>query len=387
MTPAWYHIEHTDQLDSPVLVVYPERVKENIRLAIGMIGDVQRLRPHAKTHKSPGVTRLLLDAGIHKFKCATIAEAEMLGSCGVPDQAASGRDDRGRSGSPIDILLAYQPVGPKLLRFLSLIRKFPAVHFSCLVVRPDAAQAMSTVFAAHELRVPVYIDLNVGMNRTGIIPGEAALQLYQYCSHLPGIQPVGLHAYDGHIHDKDMDLRKRQCEEAFAPVDRLRDQLQALGLPRPLIVAGGSPTFPVLCQRTDIECSPGTFVYWDKGYSDSCPEQPFLPAALVLTRVISLPGTGRLCLDLGHKSIAAENELSRRVSFLNAPELKPVGQSEEHLVVDAGPGHGYRIGDLLYGLPFHICPTVALYERAYTIGDGDVTGEWANLARDRKISV
>jgi len=126
-------------------------------------------------------------------------------------------------------------------------------------------------------------------------------------------------------------------------------------------------------------------VYWDKGYSDGCPEQGFLPAALVISRVVSLPAAGRLCLDLGHKSIAAENELTRRVYFLNAPDWKPVGQSEEHLVVEAGEGHGQHPGDIVYGLPIHICPTVNLYERAYTIEGGRLTGEWKNIARDKKI--
>jgi D-serine deaminase-like pyridoxal phosphate-dependent protein len=106
-----------------------------------------------------------------------------------------------------------------------------------------------------------------------------------------------------------------------------------------------------------------------------------------VSRVISLPAPGRLCLDLGHKSIAAENELSRRVSFLNAPDWKAIGQSEEHLVVSASEEHGHHPGDIVYGLPMHICPTVNLYERVYTIEEGRLTGEWKNTARDRKISV
>jgi D-serine deaminase-like pyridoxal phosphate-dependent protein len=128
-------------------------------------------------------------------------------------------------------------------------------------------------------------------------------------------------------------------------------------------------------------------VYWDKGYLDLCPEQPFLPAALVMTRVISMPDSTKLCLDLGHKSIGAENELSRRVYFLNAPGLRPISQSEEHLVVDAGKSHAYKIGDILYGIPVHICPTVALYERIYTVEDHRISGEWKNMARDRKITI
>ncbi|MBO9620357.1 MAG: D-TA family PLP-dependent enzyme, partial [Niabella sp.] len=81
----WYRIKNIDELDTPALVVYPERVKQNIELAIKMVGTIDRLRPHVKTHKSKEVTQLLLDAGVTKFKCATIAEAEMLGIVKAPD--------------------------------------------------------------------------------------------------------------------------------------------------------------------------------------------------------------------------------------------------------------------------------------------------------------
>src|SRR5882757_6715583 len=175
---AWYAIKEMDRLDTPALVVYPPAIKKNIGLAVEMAGGPARLRPHVKTHKSPDVTRLLLEAGIHKFKCATIAEAEMLALCGAED-----------------VLLAYQPVGPKLGRFVTLIRKYPATKFSCLIDDLTIAREMDTVFSEAGLNVPVYIDLNVGMNRTGILPGEAALHLYKQASKARGITPVGLHAY------------------------------------------------------------------------------------------------------------------------------------------------------------------------------------------------
>jgi D-serine deaminase-like pyridoxal phosphate-dependent protein len=132
-------------------------------------------------------------------------------------------------------------------------------------------------------------------------------------------------------------------------------------------------------------------VYWDKGYGDQFPDQPFEPAALVVTRVISVRGDRRLCLDLGHKSISAENELTKRVGFLNGADLVPLGQSEEHLVVEStfegGQSRGFQIGDVFYGIPYHICPTVALYERVFVVENGRVGGEWRNVARDRKLTV
>lgn len=366
----WYAIKDIDKLDTPTLVIYPERVKENINILKGMIDNVARLRPHVKTHKSKDVALLMLDAGITKFKCATIAEAEMLGMCQAPD-----------------VLLAYQPVGPKLDRFIQLIDTYPGTKYSCLVDNYTAAKSISDAALQNHLQITVYIDLNVGMNRTGITPGSDALQLYMDCDALPGIWPIGLHAYDGHLHVADLAIRTKKCNEAFEGVKKLQQDIRAKDYPEPVIISGGSPTFPIHAKREEVECSPGTFIYWDRGYSLICAEQPFLTAALVVSRVISLPDETKLCLDVGHKSVSAENELSKRIYFLNAPGLIMTSQSEEHLVVDAGEGHHYKIGDVLYGLPYHICPTIALYERAITIENNTISGEWWNIARDRKITI
>lgn len=366
----WYRIDDIAELDSPALVIYPDRVKKNIATAVSMIDDVLRLRPHVKTSKSREAIQLMLLAGIQKFKCATIAEAETLGICEAPD-----------------VLLAYQPTGPKLQRFVAVIKKYPATKFSCLTDNIVAAQQMAMIFEESGIVVPVFIDVNVGMNRTGIAPGEELLHLYAACGKLGGIHPVGLHAYDGHIRDKDFAARTKNCDAAFAAVEKLQLAIMSQGFSKPIIVMGGSPSFSVHCKRKDIECSPGTFVYWDKGYSDLCPEQAFLPAALVVSRIISFPTSNRICLDLGHKSIAAENELERRVFFLDATGLTPVGQSEEHLIMENNGEHVFTSGEVLYGLPLHVCPTVALYERAIIIEDGKISGEWRTIARDRKIEV
>ena len=109
MTESWYLVDDINEIDSPALLIYKDRVQHNIALAIQIVGDADRLRPHVKTHKSPEAVKLMLAAGITKFKCATIAEAEMLAMIDAPD-----------------VLLAYQPVGPKLGRFISLIKKYPS---------------------------------------------------------------------------------------------------------------------------------------------------------------------------------------------------------------------------------------------------------------------
>lgn len=369
MNKEWYHIKDIQQIDSPALVVFPQQVKKNIQAAIETVGNVDRLRPHIKTNKSAAATQLMLDAGITKFKCATIAEAEMLGMINAPD-----------------VLLAYQPTGPKLRRFIELIKKFPATKYSCLVDNIDCAKEQSHAFEENKMQVEVYADLNVGMNRTGIAPGDA-IELCKFLSSAKRIKFAGLHAYDGHFRNPDINARTKECDTAFAAVEKLKEELSNAGITVKNIIAGGSPTFPIHAKRKNVECSPGTFIYWDKGYLDQCPEQNFIPAAVLVTRIISLPSSTKVCTDLGHKSVAAENEISRRVHFLNAPDLVPVSQSEEHLVCEVKNEHQYKTGDVLYGIPFHICPTVALYERVYTIEDEKIVGEWKNIARDRKLTV
>jgi D-threonine aldolase len=366
----WFETDDIASLDTPALLVYPARVRQNIQTAIAMVGDVRRLRPHVKTNKSPGAVKLMLEAGIQKFKCATIAEGEMLAMTGAKD-----------------VVLAYQPLGPKLKRLITLVKKYPATSFACLCDNMEAAREQSAAFAKNGISLRVFVDLNLGMNRSGIAPGSAAIDLYRYLAEAPGIIAAGLHAYDGHIRDLDLSMRTDQCNAAFSTVEAMKLGLEALGLSVPVIIAGGSPSFPVHARRNEVECSPGTFVYWDKGYSDSCPEQDFLPAAVLVTRVVSLPAPGTVTTDLGHKSVAAENEIERRIFFLNTNALKPVSQSEEHLVAEAAPDHSFHTGDVLYALPFHICPTVALYERAYTVEDRKITGEWMNVGRDRKLEV
>ena len=364
----WYEIKNIAEIDSPALIVYKERAFENIRRLIS-VKDVAHLRPHVKTNKIAEVNKMMLDEGITKFKCATIAEAEMLGMIDAPD-----------------VLLAYQPVGPKVHRLLQLVKKYPSTHFACLIDDFSAAKNISETFAAENLTLDVYIDLNVGMNRTGIVPTEQALTLFEDCDKLKSINIIGLHVYDGHIRDTNVAARKQKTDEAFQYAVKLADQIRALTQRELHIVAGGSPTFPIHAGRVNIECSPGTFVFWDWGYKNSLPDEPFDYAALVISRVISVVDENTICTDLGHKSVAAENPLPR-VHFLNTQNAEPVGQSEEHLVVKVPDSSIYKVGDVLYGVPVHICPTVALYERAIVVENNKAVDEWRVIARDRKITV
>jgi len=367
---AWYVVDNADQIDSPALLIYLERVKANISTLIKSIDHVSRLRPHIKTCKSPDAAKLMINAGIKKYKCATIAEAEMLINAGADD-----------------ILLAYQPVGPKAQRIVTLIERYPLAKLSCLIDNADSAKALNHLLVNHPLNLQLdcYIDLNVGMNRTGIVP-EDAQKLFADCQSLKNISIIGLHAYDGHIRDIEYDVRKKKCDEAFKPVEALKRQLDLTYSTSLNIIAGGTPTYSIHCKRKEIECSPGTFIYWDKGYDQILPEQEFEFAALVLSRVISIPTDDTICIDLGHKAIASENPLNSRVYFLNAPELEPVGHSEEHMVLKT-KGKKYKIGDILFGVPYHVCPTVALHAEGYLVEEHYFKTKWPTVSRNRKLTV
>ncbi|HVY75222.1 MAG TPA: D-TA family PLP-dependent enzyme [Puia sp.] len=363
---SWFGIDEAVQIDSPALCVYKDRVQENIDAMLKTV-PASQVRPHVKTNKIAEVCRMMMDAGITKFKCATIAEAEMLGMIGAPD-----------------VLLAYPVVGPKADRLRRLIEKYPNTHYSCLVDSADGASGLAKIFSSANKPLDVFIDLNVGMGRTGILPANAPA-LYETIHGLPGLRLAGLHAYDGHIHDSDFELRKSKCLAAMLPADELKQQLEKeTGYPISL-VAGGSPSYLIHAQA-GRECSPGTFIFWDKGYSDGLPEQPFRHAALLLCRIVSFPTDRTICVDLGHKSVAAEKP-QPRVYFLNAPEADPISQSEEHLVLTVPDIRKYRIGQVLYGVPMHICPSVALYDEAVVVEDHRVTDHWPVIARRRKITI
>lgn len=361
----WYNLHTENHVDTPALLVFPDRIRHNIEVLKGMIDDINRLRPHVKTHKTKEITQLLLNAGIRKFKCATIVEAEMLGACSAPD-----------------VLLAYPLHGAKLQRFVTLVQHFPQTRFSAIVDHTDAVKKLSAIAVQNEIQIDVFIDLNIGMGRTGILPDDA-FELYRLSSEIAGLNVQGFHAYDGHVREIDIAERKNICDRNYDPIARLIERLLDDGFTKPRVVIGGSPSFPIYAQYPEVECSPGTFVLWDKGYADTLPEQNFLPAAVLMTRVVSLPSENTICVDLGYKAIASENSLENRVFFLNAPHLKPVSHSEEHLVLEAGVNHRFQVGDVLYALPIHICPTVALYDKLLVVVEGKVVDEWEVVARRR----
>jgi D-serine deaminase-like pyridoxal phosphate-dependent protein len=367
MTPDWMRLENEDRVASPALLVYRDRIEANLDRMVAIVGDPARLRPHVKTHKTPQIVALQVQRGITRCKCATIAEAEMSAGAGATD-----------------VLLAAQPVGPNVARLLALIEAYPAVRFSTIVDEAQVARVLGAAAAARGARVDVLVDLDVGQHRTGIAPGEGALELCRLIAAQPGLRFRGLHVYDGHITIPDLSERASAVVRVYDEVDALRARLERDGLSIPVVVAGGTPTFPLHARRPEVECGPGTCVLWDAGYATNLRDLEFLTAAILLTRVISRPAADRLCLDLGHKAVASEMP-HPRVVFPALPGAVPVLHSEEHLVLETPRAAEFPVGSVLYGIPWHICPTVALHASLQVVENRRATEEWPVVARQRRL--
>ena len=364
-----YRIQNVENIPSPALIVYLELVKKNIEHAIATVdGDVSKLRPHAKTHKTAEIIEMEREAGILKHKCATLREAEMLAQNGIED-----------------VLIAYQMVGPNINHFLALQKRYPNADFKVIVDHLEAVVALSAATEKQGLNIKVMLDLDVGMHRTGVSVGDAAVKIYESINQSDGLQPWGLHVYDGHIHDEDITTRRDACDQSLAQVDEMQGLLSAKGLAVPLIVMGGTPTFPIYAETPEIEASPGTFIFHDYGYATHYPDLGFTPAALLLSRVISIPTPNRITLDLGHKAIAADPDGVRGI-ILNIDNAEVDKQHEEHWAINIPEDTPIQIGQEVYVCPTHICPSVALHPFYFVIdADGYCQETWEVTARNRSV--
>jgi D-serine deaminase-like pyridoxal phosphate-dependent protein len=371
MNPA-YAVADTSGIVSPALLFYKDLIRRNIARCLEMAGGPDRLRPHVKTHKTREIARLELDAGIRKHKCATLAEAELLASCGAPD-----------------VLLAYPLVGPNCARLARLAQAFPRCQFSVIADHPAAVKTLSGAMAPSGQTVDVLIDVDVGQHRTGIAPGDEAAALYELIARAPGLRPGGLHVYDGHNHQESAAERAAAVKQQLEPVLALRERLVKKGLPVPRFVAGGTPTFPVFAAMDlpGLECAPGTCILHDHGYGSRFADLGgFVPAALLLTRVISRPTARRVTFDLGYKAVASDPPAGKRLVLLDFPDAETVLQNEEHLVVETPAAERFAPGDVAYAVPTHICPTCAMHKQAYVIEGGALAGTWDIAGRDRIIT-
>lgn len=367
----WYQIKNESAIDSPALLLYPDRIQHNINCMLQQVGgDPTRLFPHVKTHKMREVVRMQMEAGIEKFKCATLSELEMCLSIGVKE-----------------MLVAYQMVGPKVGRLCKLVHQYPTTDISSLVDNLASAKELAVAFGEVGLTASVYLDIDNGMHRTGFPLNEDTFDMVKALCQIPNLRFKGLHLYDGQFRSNNALERKSNSDQAFDPAYRLFAKIhQELGITA-TIISGGSPGFSPASARSNICCSPGTTLLWDYGYAQMVAEIPFQWAALLLTRVISKPTPGIVTMDLGHKAVASENPIGKRIHFLNLEGYEIYKHSEEHLVVKVSNWEDIKVGDVYYGVPHHVCPSVALHEEAHIIRENVWEENWEVIARKRKISI
>lgn len=369
MVKDWYKIKNVDTVDSPSIALYLEHLKYNINEMITMVGgQTERLMPHIKTNKMPKVMAILLESGITNFKASTIAEAEIAAEAGAKS-----------------VLIAHQLVGPKIDRLLRLIQHYPETQFSTILDNEDSAELLNQKALEQELSVAVYIDINNGMNRSGIKVGPGLDELMDYLKICKVLVFKGLHAYDGHLRDSEFEVRNQNIEKGIQDVEVYFEALKE-SYPQAELICGGTPSFTSHLQKEKRITSPGTCVLWDWGYGEKLTEQHFKYAALLVTRIISKPTEGIITVDLGHKSVAPENPIDKRVKFLNLEEYELLSQSEEHGVIQVKDWDKYKVGDVLYGVPYHICPTINLHDEVSVIENGMKTGSWEITARKRKLT-
>jgi len=228
--------------------------------------------------------------------------------------------------------------------------------------------------------VGIFIDLNPGMNRTGIAGDR--LDDIRDIARRSGVRFRGLHYYDGHMSAHSLHERERPAHEGYDRLMELVDALESSGLEIGEVITSGTPAFPFALtyhgfrgRRFQHSVSPGTVVFNDATTLRQLPpEYGYVPAALVLSTVVSQPLPNVFTCDAGHKSVSADAGVPTCV-VVGHPEWTPLKPSEEHLPVEAAdastmPG----IGDSIYLLPRHVCPTVNNFDHALFVKEGHVIG-------------
>ena len=287
-----------------------------------------------------------LDEGITRFKCATIAEAEMAADAGAPDVllriSRSAPTWRGSS------------VSCRRFRRRGSPRWWMTRRWSMRCPRPRSPAGVT---------LDLFLDLDGGMHRSGIAPGPGAVDLYRWLSTRPGLRAAGLHMYDGHVKATDVDARRRASDDAFAHVETMRQAIRRPGSTCRPSWSGARRRFRSTRSAPASSAARGRRSSGMPATARRCRISRSCRRPLLLTRVVSRPAANRLCLDLGHKAVAAENPHPRVVLF-GLEDATAVGHSEEHLVLETDRAGDFPVGTAVYGVPWHVCPTVALYNEA-----------------------
>ncbi len=368
ITSENYSLADPDALETPAMLLFQDVMEHNIRSVCELVGGGQNLIAHVKTHKSEAVARKQVEQGIGGFKCATLKELEMAL----------------QAGANMAILSYPQVQEIKIERLCDLVSSNPEAWVAAIVSSPYHLKVLATVATRRQQPLRVMLDLDAGMHRTGIGFGPDATDLYKEIEAHPLLEPSGFHLYDGHDNYSDVVQREAEAKRHVESLQEFRQQIEAAGMPVPCVVAGGSYSFPYYARTQDMYGSPGTFIYWDAGYSSDMPDMPFRCAVLILTQVVDrYPDAGTITTDLGCKGISSDLLLEERAYLLGHDSAELVSQSEEHGIFRIS-GDLPLVGDYLLAVPGHICPTTIRYPGCHVIDSkGEVVDYYLHTARDR----
>lgn len=358
-----YRLNHPDDILTPRLLVFEDRIHANIAEMKALLNrsvpgsGFDTLCAHVKTHKSARTLGLLQRAGVQSYK-ASLNEVDLCLAAGVPE-----------------LFVAY-PLLEEHARWLAVrMKAHPETQVTVQFGSLAQAEMLRQVSLETDVCFNAFLDLDVGMHRTGSAP-ESAFELYSEVSTWPEITLAGVHGYDGHIHQETEAARRLASQKAMGVLCDLVDRLTGQGLAVPRVVAAGSPSFftdlPILAARlsgrTRFQVSPGTWIYWDTVY-DSLLPGAFEWAAVILARVLERHGN-LITLNLGHKRWAADQGPVHCFSIQGA---EMYSFNEEHTVLTVPASCPIQTGDPVLIAPRHVCPTVNLWEHYTVIGaDGEI---------------
>jgi D-serine deaminase-like pyridoxal phosphate-dependent protein len=371
---AWdprYRVSNLADVLTPALVLYPEFLASNIERTLALLGgDASRWRVHIKTAKLGHTVHTLIERGLRNFKCATTLE--LLVAC---------------QHGAADVLLAYPSVGANARRVREIAGQFPNVRISVL------AESHEQIHQWRGSRIGIFLDINPGMNRTGIEQShrdEVAALVRSVRD--AGLEFRGLHYYDGQYGELEERERNEAAHRGYDLLLKLAGEIARSGAPVPEIITAGTPTLPCSLSYAGFRgrdfihrVSPGTLVYCDATSLWQLPsEYGYRPAVLVLTRVVSRPRPEVVTCDAGHKAVSADAGVPTCV-VMGHPELTPLSPSEEHLPLAVeGSAAAPQVGDGLYLLPRHVCPTVNNFDCALLVRDGQIESLEKVSARGRE---
>jgi len=356
MSSSWLN-----QISTPALVVDYEILRRNIQYMAKFAADCGvKLRPHVKTHKCSKIAHMQLEAGAEGICVAKLSEAEVFAVSGIKD-----------------ILIANEIISPDKIQRLLKLNQYTKTKVA--VDSKTNIEDLNRFASKTDQVLDVLIDLNVGLNRTGVLPGEPALELAQLISQSPHLKLRGLQAYEGQLtYIKNFEQKEEQTKAIMKTVVETKELIENNGIACETISAGGSGTFMITGKYPGItEIQPGTYVFNDHHINSYVPELEI--ALTVLTTVNNMPAKEIVTLDMGSKSISSDMGMPLFKGY--GKSMKVLALTEEHCQCTYGPSRKFKLGEKIEAIPAHVCTTVNLYDYFYVIKDGELIGKWDILAR------